>query len=421
MRICTNPLRRPTRRARRGGALVVVAFATLALAGLSFSLLTLSSAGARERRGARETIGARYVCEAALADALLDVQSGGSGARGSAGNPVAYGGASYWVQATPLPGDLVQLTATGEEDRAGARMELTLRRVTSNLFEWGAFGDQAMSMDSNARVDSYDSSLGTYASQAVNGSGKNTYAGSNGDVGSNGNVLLEQNTVVHGDAVPGPGSSTTLLGSSVVTGSTAPNTSTVEMPPINLPAIPSSGNLTVPGAVPLVLSAGDYRYGTFQISTGGSVHVEGPSRLVFDDFLMASNTQFIVDASGGPVEIWVEDDFEMDSNTLIASTTYTPADVRFSLLSDNVVNPTTNINLSNVTFDSNAKLYGVVYAPNAAIEVDSNFELFGSLVALSVDLDSNSRIHYDMALQSAAINTGWSYQPLCWRVLPYQP
>ena len=69
---------------------------------------------------------------------------------------------------------------------------------------WGAFGDESMLMDSNAMVDSYDSSLGTYASQATNGTDPDHYAGESGNVGSNGNIDLLANTVVHGNATPGP-------------------------------------------------------------------------------------------------------------------------------------------------------------------------------------------------------------------------
>jgi hypothetical protein len=61
-----------------------------------------------------------------------------------------------------------------------------------------------------------------------------------------------------------------------------------------------------------------------------------------------------------------------------------------------------------------------VYAPHALINIDSNFELFGSLVAQQVDLDSNSRIHFDEALLTSGENDG-GFTTLCWRELPYHP
>ena len=67
-------------------------------------------------------------------------------------------------------------------------------------------------MDSNSRVDSYDSTLGTYASQQINGVGQQRLSLSNGDVGSNGDIDMSQNSAVHGDAVPGPTATASVTG-----------------------------------------------------------------------------------------------------------------------------------------------------------------------------------------------------------------
>ena len=53
----------------------------------------------------------------------------------------------------------------------GHAVELNyLVHKSGGFFQWGAFGAEGIVLDSNARVDSYDSTLGTYDSQAVNGS-----------------------------------------------------------------------------------------------------------------------------------------------------------------------------------------------------------------------------------------------------------
>jgi len=407
--------------ARRGSALVMVTLAAAVLATLSFSLLTVTLTTAREQQSSKEKMRARYVCEAALSDAVFAMATGGSGDLGNEEDPVAYGSGSYWVQATPAAADLTQLVATGREDRSGARLELTVQRTTSNLFEWGAFGDEGLLMDSNARVDSYVASLGSYVSQQVNGTGSSAYAKKNGDVGSNKNVVLKQNSKVYGDALPGPAGSTSVLGNAQVSGATAPLPELMEMPEIKVPIIASSGSLAVPSATPLVLPAGDYRYDDFVVKTGGSVQVTGPARLVFEDFHLESGSEFIVDASAGPVELYVDGDFVLDSNTLVASTTSTPADLRVNLLSDNVKDPSIQVQLDVVTFESNAQLYGTIYAPKTVIDIDSNFELFGSLIARRVVLDSNARVHYDESLATASSLTEVSYRTICWRILPFRP
>jgi hypothetical protein len=142
---------------------------------------------------------------------------------------------------------------------------------------------------------------------------------------------------------------------------------------------------------------------------------------VFEDFLLDSNAEFLVDASAGPVEVYINGDFILESNTLMASKTYAPADLRVNLLSDNVKDPSIQVQLDIVTFDSNAQLYGTIYAPKTVIDIDSNFELFGSLIARRVTLDSNARVHYDESLATAASLTESSYSTICWRILPFRP
>jgi hypothetical protein len=57
-----------------------------------------------------------------------------------------------------------------------------------------------------------------------------------------------------------------------------------------------------------------------------------------------------------PVHFYVKDNFILNSNTTIASTTYKPADVEFNLLSDNIIDLNDHVVLDNLDFDSNAKL-----------------------------------------------------------------
>ena len=405
---------------RRGSALVMVLLAAAAMATLSFSILAISMAGMRAQRGSKEQMSARYVCEAGLSEAVFQLSKGNTGDVGSAAQPASYDGGSFWVQATDLGDQKVQLVATGEVDRAGERIELTLEEVSDNLFLWGAFGDEDMQMDSNARVDSYDSTLGSYDSQKVNGSGSNAYANAKGNVGSNNDVALKQNAKVWGDALPGPSGATTApLGA--VSGATTPMLTPVAMPPIEVPVIASAGPLTVPGNAPLVLPSGSYHYDAFTVDTGGLVTVQGPAKIVFEDFRLKSNARFIADASAGPVEVYVMGDFILDSNTLMAPSDYLPVNLDIKLLTDNVYDPSLQVQLDVLTLNSNAQLYGTVYAPNTVVDIDSNFELFGSLVARQVTLDSNARVHYDESLANAANAANASYKIICWRTLPYQP
>ena len=61
-----------------------------------------------------------------------------------------------------------------------------------------------MTLSSAVVIDSFDSSAGTYASQAVNKFKSHFYAGSDAKVTSNGDIGLRSNSTIWGDANPGP-------------------------------------------------------------------------------------------------------------------------------------------------------------------------------------------------------------------------
>jgi hypothetical protein len=102
------------------------------------------------------------------------------GVIGSAQAPVSLGGLDYWVEANAVDGQVTALVATATDAHRQSRIELVVRNDSSEITDFGIFGKKLVDLKSNAKIDSYDSSLGTYASQ-VSGA----YAHSNGNVGSN--------------------------------------------------------------------------------------------------------------------------------------------------------------------------------------------------------------------------------------------
>lgn len=403
---------------KRGNAMLVVVVMTAGMAGMALTMATTLSSGSRQERGYREETTSMLAAEAGVAEAVFDLRSGGEGMVGTEYQPVAVGAADCWAETVALGGGQFAVRSTGTDRTASTRLELVLQLDGGSFFNWAAFGDDGLTMSSNAFVDSYDSSAGTYASQEVNGSGSDAWANDEGHVGSNAGIQMDQNTLVFGNAQPGPTSSVTLLGSAAVSGSTTPAADTVDMPAIARPLLPSIGDMTTANNSTTSVATGDWGYGAVVLGTGSSFEVAGPATLVFDSLELRSGSQFLVDATNGPVEIFVIGDFIMNSNTLMSSLTNTPSDITLNLESDNVIDPDMEVDLDVVDFESNAQLYGTIYAPNAAIEINSNFELFGSLVARRVHLDSNARVHFDEALRTGGGDGSSSFTTVCWRVLP---
>jgi hypothetical protein len=406
---------------RRGVALALVSFLIAGLAVMSLALCATVSSTKKQEKGSHDIANALYVTEAGLGEAMMQLRQGNPANLGSEDARLDFGSAEYWVEDNDLGGGLHSLIATGVENGVGSRLELVVREVPQSFYVWAAFGEERMTMSSNAFVDSYNSDDGAYRDQDNNGSGSNSWANADGNIGSNGNIFMDTNSAVHGNASPGPGKSAWIQGNATVSGSTLPSVDLVDMPPIEVPNIPSSGDHTVSGDAAESIVSGEYHFDTYVLDSNSTLYVEGPAILVFETFEISSNAEMEIDATGGPVEIYVIGDFIMDSNTLITSTTNTPADVEINLLSDNILDPQEEVDLDDVDFDSNAQLYGTIYAPNAMVEINSNFELFGALMARRVHLDSNAKVHFDEALMNVSNDEESVLETVAWRKVPYQP
>ncbi|MCK6447472.1 MAG: hypothetical protein L6Q99_13865 [Planctomycetes bacterium] len=407
-----------SKRAKRGGALVMISVLVVGLASLSVAMIALTNGSRMENRVSKQELAAQAVAEAGINLSYRSLASGGNGSIGSQQTPVAYDGADYWVTQANGLNQTVTLRSTAQTQDAESTVEMTVQLVANPLFQWAAFGDDALHMDSNAFTDSYVSNAGSYASQ-VSGSGANAYADDGGDVGSNGSILMEQNSKVFGDAVPGPANVATVLGNAQLAGSSTPAPDTVDMPPITLPAVASSGALVVPIGGTQTIGPGTVHYSQLLAQKNSTLNVVGPATIICDTFQLRSNTQMLIDATNGKVELYVVNDFLLNSNAIMRSNDYKPKNLEIKLLSDNVIDPDIDVDLNpdDLTFDSNSKIYGTIYAPNAKVEIDSNFELFGSVVAREIDLDSNSKVHFDETLLTEGPMGTPEYQRVAWRVI----
>lgn len=398
---------------RTGSAMVAVAGFIVVLGSLLAASVTVGNSRVREQEGHREDLCSLYVAEAGLAEAVLELDMGLDGTIPA----TVYGGATYAVTATDLGGGQVSLVATGVDHGETTRIQMIVEPVSSPLFAFGAFGDQYLDLASNAMTDSYDSTGGAYA--ALNSSGSSAYANANGSVGSNGGISLSSHAMVNGDATPGPGHQVTLNGSNTtMNGAMTPASSLVSLPPIVLPVIPTAGDYTITNQTTVNLPSGSYHFDQMIVGKQAKLEIVGPATLVFESFYMNAGSAIEVDATNGPVEIYVVNDFVLNSNTRMASITESPADLSVKLLSDNIIDPNLMVDVDLVDLNSNASLFGTIYAPNALVEVNSNFELYGAIAAAQLELDSNSKVHFDEALLTSGPMTGvTTLQSTAWRIL----
>ena len=153
--------------------------------------------------------------------------------------------------------------------------------------------------------------------------------------------------------------------------------------------IPSTGNISVVGNQ--VLPSGDYNFGTMELRTGSSLVIRGPARVVIDDMAMRSNSDLILDTASGKIEFFVSGAFKQASNSTLTTTSQSAGDMTLNFVGDST---------QTAFLHSNSQFYGVIYAPEATVDIASNFEIYGAVVADSILLAANCRVHYDEALRA---------------------
>lgn len=394
--------------AERGSAILTVTIVLTVLMILLLAFLRLVGATHSEQEQSRDDLQLLYVAEAGLGEAYLELEQGRSPAIGRPDEPLEFSGARYFVESEDLGTRITALSATALDARGRERLELIVREIPDGFFRFAVFGDEGVFFDPSSFVDSYDSALGTYDDQYDQNTG---HATEFGNVGSNEDIALRTNTEIYGSASPGPGHELLRLGqNTVVTGSIEPSEELVPLPPIEVPVFASSGNAVVKGTT-LQLGPGDVHYASVAVSSGGAIEIRGPARVVLDDLSMAANTTLTMLTTGGPVEIYGTGDFRMQSNSQLITHTSRPHDAAIYLSGNNLDGRP----LARIEFNANSDYTGLIYAPDARIEIQTMFEIYGSVMARQVALGSNSAIHYDTSLLFDDDNGPPEFEQVSWR------
>ncbi len=383
MKLYANTPGRPA----SGAILVLALLLLLALGGLTASLTVLNVRLFQEHGRAREDLRAFCVAEAGLNEAYAVLLEQSIDGVRALPYPMAAGPGSYRVELldgrddTEIDVDRVRLRSVGEAGRDAVGVQLMVWHVPTGPYQFAAFGSEGVLLNSNVKVDSYDSKDGPYPSDVE-------FVNDFGNVGSFEQVEIESNTNVYGDVLVGPEGVIDDDASGIyVAGDVEPRELSVSMPAMAIPAFPDLGSLIVMGAT--TIPPGNHHYGALAV-TSGTLVIRGPGTLVVDDLLVRSNTKVVIDATDGPVKIFATGDFELRSNATIVTNTDRARDLEVVITSSNLPPANAIIDLS-----SNAEFQGTIYAPNAKLEVSSNFTVYGALKAKQVELRSNTAIHFD--------------------------
>jgi len=387
--------------------MATLAIATLMM--LSMAFFKVTGAASSEVLEEVDQKAAFYLAEAGVAEAIEALRSGSTGNVATAQTPAFLSNGVVWVEATDLGNDQTRLVATGLKGSGRAALEVVVSTSGgAPMFTAMIASDDDLNIDSNQLIDSFDSSLGTYASQAVNSKNGKTYALANGHMTSNSKIIVSSNTGIFGDALPGPSSNLSLDSGSFVTGTTLPRTDPFPMPALPVPSIPSTGTLKVSGTH--TLYAGNHGFDSLNVTSNATLVVQGPADIVTSgDFLMSSNSIIEVDATNGPVTFYNEGTVKLNGNSHFEVAPGSPMDVVFVVTSKN-----------GVSFPGGMEFHGGIYAPNGKIVIDGNSEFFGAVVAQSVTMSSGTDFHFDEYLMNRNLTggAGVTISVLSWNLAP---
>jgi len=396
---------------KKGSATISVLATVVILVGTTAAgfLVTISRQNEVKNEHGRQQI--YYIAESAVSVAIAQINgvnkklaiepTEGAGNIGSKENPISLLGGKCYVTTLAKQGsekNIWIVAAAADTKNYTGNLQATFRHTLPpfpGCVAGLSGGDKGIHLDSNAMVDSYDSSKGSYDGNAKE----------NGHISSNGNIQLDSNSRVLGNAQAAPGYKTTISGNAVVAGITANLPEPLHFDPVKLPT-----NITTPDSVYFktlgdhIINSGNYKYTNFIMDSNSTVTVKAPAVLyITGNFLLNSNSQFKIDNTNpGGVTIYIKGKFIMDSNTQLVHINNPrgwPEPGNFRVESTYKTTYFTYEIDSAVNLKSNTDFYGSVYAPDGTVMINSNANFFGAFAGRKVEMDSNGSVHYDEALK----------------------
>jgi len=301
-----------------------------------------------------------------------------------------------------------RVTAHGSRGTEQRTVEAVFRLTPQSIFQFALFGQQNVSVSGSAITDSYDSTLGAYNTTP----GPSYNAGHEGDVGTNattaGGVSVSGSIFVDGQVAVGynvanPQSVVTGYNPAFITGGTSPPSdtqdvvsqgSTFPMSAVTVPAGLTCSDYTVTGNTTVTLSP-----------TGGP---NGNGSYCYRDLTIQGGGTF---TASGSVTVYLTGAFTAQGNSSMG----VPSNPKQMLVQ---MTPTAGGTIEAGTLTGSTQFYGALYAPNSPITITGNADVYGSIIAKSVNLAGSASIHYDQALTTLnQVSNSYKTTRIAWREL----
>lgn len=385
---------------KRGSAIPLAVVAVVILLAMGMGLLRLGLNSRIFSIRTTSNIAARCAADAGLTTALFEMNEklqvepwDGSNLPQAidANLPNCDAVFSYSVTGNPASG--YTITSVGTANQAQKTVYATLK--LRGLFEHAILTKGTLVLKANTVVDGYNSLDPLDTDIEVDIGTQSTLDAS---------IVLNSGVIVEGDVVVGLGGDpdTVIKDSGATTGYQYSATEEYPLPLITPPALPDMGvDITVTGEIVTLSPADNGQYGNIILTKGGTVGV--------------------LEISGGDVVLYITGNIDLgESCELVIKddsslTVYIDGDIhcRAGSSVNNEYPPENPTKLklygtSETTqyFDIKAKSTwsGIIYAPNADIDLYANGDFYGSVVADSFELKAGGNYHYDEALREVEVD-----------------
>lgn len=303
------------------------------------------------------------------------------------------GGFSFLISAiTKTATNTYSFTSTGSSS-ANAQTVLTVTFERDPAINYAAFGDQKLDTKNGGSTLSYDSSSPDPA--------KNTPSESNStheaDVGSNDWLVTHNGALIDGSGVFGEkadGSPTTngINGGTIFYGTTPVNAGRIDPDPL--------GVLNAGGVFdPTTYSASndnDLVSGLGSSISGTITLVGNPGADVANYYLTAitlnNGETLTIDTTYSNIRIFLTGGIELKNGS---SVVMYPESERFAATKFAIFSNST----SEIDFKHDTLFTGLVYAPNAPVEIKNSADVYGAIWGKNVDIKNTGALYYDSALR----------------------
>ena len=384
-------------RSRQRGTAMILSMSLIFLLGALGSttlLRSLHEHHLEDRSAARQQ--AFFLAEAGVDQALINLQTADLA---DDVNTAALSTGTFQVDNPPVSLGPLQsrITAHGLTQGEARHVEATIQLTPESVFQFALFGDHQVTVSGNAQTDSYDSRDGAYNDDLHDHHGDvGTNTTTTGAIAVSGSIFVDGQLVV-GPNVSNPPSVVQGFNPVFVTGGTSPPSDTQDVvsagrtfptPDVVVPGDLTCVDLRVNGNDTVTLAPGTYCYHNLTIEGGGTL------------------------TSSGAVTIYLTGELTAKGNSSMG----VPSSPKQMLV---LMSSSEEVTLEQGTLTGSTQFSGALYAPNSAINISGNAEIFGSVIARQVNVTGSAEVHYDQALTDVTqVSNLYSTSLVSWRELP---